>query len=88
MQITPLNMNKIQKNANSNNVVFCEEWTDEMNVGRAQEILESAEMFNVSYDGTPVIIQHVDEVTRMARIYTRKDPDNERDVPVLNLIED
>ncbi|GHH97960.1 H-type small acid-soluble spore protein [Neobacillus kokaensis] len=59
-----------------------------MNVGRAKEILESAEMINVSYDGTPVIIQHVDETTKMARIYTRKDPDNERDVPVLNLIED
>lgn len=59
-----------------------------MNVGRAKEILESAEMINVTYDGTPVIIQHVDEATKMARIYSRKDPDNERDVPVLNLIED
>ncbi|WP_286230175.1 H-type small acid-soluble spore protein [Neobacillus mesonae] len=59
-----------------------------MNVGRAKEILESVEMINVSYDGTPVIIQHVDETTKMARIYSRKDPDNERDVPVLNLIED
>ncbi|AZU64634.1 H-type small acid-soluble spore protein [Neobacillus mesonae] len=59
-----------------------------MNVGRAKEILESVEMINVTYDGTPVIIQHVDETTKMARIYSRKDPDNERDVPVLNLIED
>ncbi|MCM3726736.1 H-type small acid-soluble spore protein [Neobacillus cucumis] len=59
-----------------------------MNVGRAKEILESADMINVTYDGTPVIIQHVDENTKMARIYTRKDPENERDVPVLNLIEE
>ncbi|WP_042354401.1 H-type small acid-soluble spore protein [Bacillus rubiinfantis] len=59
-----------------------------MNVGRAKEILESADMINVTYEGTPVIIQHVDEATKMARIYSRKDPDNERDVPVLNLIED
>lgn len=80
-------MNNIQKNANSSNVLFCKEWT-EMNVGRAKEILESVEMINVTYDGTPVIIQHVDETTKMARIYSRKDPDNERDVPVLNLIED
>jgi len=59
-----------------------------MNVGRAKEILESAEMFDVTYEGTPIIIQHVDEATKMARIYSRKDPDNEIDVPVLNLIED
>ncbi|MDR6120948.1 H-type small acid-soluble spore protein [Neobacillus drentensis] len=59
-----------------------------MNVGRAKEIMESADMINVTYDGTPVIIQNVDETTRMARIYSRKDPENERDVPVLNLIEE
>lgn len=59
-----------------------------MNVGRAKEILESADMINVTYDGTPVIIQNVDEATKMARIYSRKDPENERDVPVLNLIEE
>jgi small acid-soluble spore protein H (minor) len=59
-----------------------------MNVGRAKEILESADMINVTYDGTLVIIQHVDENTKMARIYTRQDPENERDVPVLNLIEE
>ncbi|QCJ44908.1 H-type small acid-soluble spore protein [Bacillus sp. S3] len=59
-----------------------------MNVGRAKEIAESADMINVTYDGMPVIIQHVDESTKMARIYSRKDPDNERDVPVLNLIEE
>ncbi|MEH7300703.1 H-type small acid-soluble spore protein [Neobacillus drentensis] len=59
-----------------------------MNVGRAKEIMESADMINVTYDGTPVIIQNVDETTRMARIYSRKDPENEKDVPVLNLIEE
>ncbi|MEH7085326.1 H-type small acid-soluble spore protein [Neobacillus drentensis] len=59
-----------------------------MNVGRAKEIVESAEMIHVTYEGTPVIIQHVDEATKVARIYSRNDPDNERDVPVLNLIEE
>jgi small acid-soluble spore protein H (minor) len=59
-----------------------------MNVGRAKEILESADMINVTYEGAPVIIQHVDETTKMARIYSRKDPENEHDVPVLNLIEE
>jgi small acid-soluble spore protein H (minor) len=61
---------------------------DRMNVGRAKEIIESVDMVNVTYDGTPVIIQHVDETTKMARIYSRKNPEDERDVPVLNLIED
>ncbi|MFL6558796.1 MAG: H-type small acid-soluble spore protein [Bacillus sp. (in: firmicutes)] len=59
-----------------------------MNVGRAKEIVESADTFNVTYEGTPVIIQHVDEATNMARIYSRTDPDHEREVPVLNLIEE
>jgi small acid-soluble spore protein H (minor) len=59
-----------------------------MNVGRAKEISESAEIINVTYEGTPVIIQHVDEKSKMARIYTKSEPDMERDVPVLNLIEE
>ncbi|WP_442596979.1 H-type small acid-soluble spore protein [Neobacillus sp. D3-1R] len=59
-----------------------------MNVGRAKEILDSMEMFNVTYEGTPVIIQNVDEKSKMARIYSRVNPENEIDVPVLNLIEE
>ena len=59
-----------------------------MNVGRAKEIVVSAEMFNVTYEGTPVIIQHVDESAKMARIYSKTNPEEERDVPVLNLIEE
>lgn len=59
-----------------------------MNVGRAKEILESADMVNVTYNGAPVIIQHVDEAAKMARIYSRKNPEQEQDVPVLNLIEE
>jgi small acid-soluble spore protein H (minor) len=59
-----------------------------MNVGRAKEITESADSIKVTYEGTPVIIQHVDEQTKMARIYSKTEPDLERDVPVLNLIEE
>lgn len=59
-----------------------------MNVGRAKEIVDSADMFNVTYEGMPVIIQHIDEQTKMARIYSKAEPDVERDVPVLNLIEE
>lgn len=59
-----------------------------MNVGRAKEIVESAEIHNVTYEGTPVIIQNVDEDTKMARIYSKTNPEEEKDVPVLNLIEE
>jgi small acid-soluble spore protein H (minor) len=59
-----------------------------MNVGRAKEIVESADIINVTYEGTPVIIQHVDEKLKMARIYSKSEPDVERDVPILNLIEE
>ncbi|PAE43572.1 H-type small acid-soluble spore protein [Bacillus sp. 7884-1] len=59
-----------------------------MNVGRAKEIAESLEMISVTYEGSPVIIQHVDDNTKMARIYSKADPENEREVPVLNLIEE
>jgi small acid-soluble spore protein H (minor) len=59
-----------------------------MNIGRAKEIVESADMINVTHDGIHVIIQHVDEKTKMARIYSKSQPDWEKDVPVLNLIED
>lgn len=59
-----------------------------MNAGRAKEILESMDMVQVSYMGEPIIIQHVDEKTKMARIFSRKNPEDEKDVPVLNLIEE
>ncbi|CAM3783594.1 H-type small acid-soluble spore protein [Mesobacillus thioparans] len=59
-----------------------------MNVGRAKEIVDSADLINVTYDGTPVIIQHVDEKTMMARVYSKSEPEVEKDVPVINLIED
>lgn len=59
-----------------------------MNIGRAMEIVESADIINVTYEGESVIIQHVDEKTKMARIYSKTEPDLERDVPVLNLIEE
>ncbi|MEH7492443.1 H-type small acid-soluble spore protein [Neobacillus sp. 3P2-tot-E-2] len=59
-----------------------------MNVGRAKEIADSMDMINVTYEGTPVIIQHVDDNTKMARVYSKSDPENELEVPVLNLIEE
>ncbi|RDU37453.1 H-type small acid-soluble spore protein [Neobacillus piezotolerans] len=59
-----------------------------MNVGRAKEIMESADNIKVTYEGSGVIIQNVDEKQRTARIYWRESPEQERTVPVLNLIEE
>lgn len=59
-----------------------------MNVGRAKEIAESADVIRVSYEGTPIIIQHVDETTKMARIFLKQNPDEEKEVSVFSLIEE
>ncbi|WP_409272544.1 H-type small acid-soluble spore protein [Neobacillus sp. SCS-31] len=59
-----------------------------MNVGRAKEIMESADNITVTYEGSRVIIQNVDEKQKTARIYWRDSPEQERTVPVLNLIEE
>lgn len=58
-----------------------------MNIVRAKEIAESAELFNVKYEGIPVNIQHVDEKAKMARVYPIGKPDSEIDVPVHTLVE-
>ncbi|RYL94307.1 small acid-soluble spore protein H [Sporolactobacillus sp. THM7-4] len=58
-----------------------------MDKQRAQEITKSPIMINVTYNGEPVYIQHVDENKNTARIYPLNDPQNEQDVPVESLIE-
>lgn len=59
-----------------------------MDKRRAKEISESSVMAKVSYNGTPVYIQHVDELKESARIYPLDFPDKEEDVPLHNLKED
>jgi small acid-soluble spore protein H (minor) len=59
-----------------------------MNIGRAKEIMDSSDNIKVTYEGKRVLIQNVDESAKMARIYWKDNPEQERDVPVLNLIED
>ncbi|MDT3428899.1 small acid-soluble spore protein H (minor) [Paenibacillus forsythiae] len=58
-----------------------------MNPQRAQEIAASPIMENVTYEGTPIYIQHVDENNGTARIYPLNQPEHEQTVPVRNLIE-
>jgi small acid-soluble spore protein H (minor) len=59
-----------------------------VNINRAKEIAESADVFNVTYEGEPVIIQHVDEKSETARIYSKSNPEEEHEVSVLKLIEE
>ncbi|REE68667.1 small acid-soluble spore protein H (minor) [Paenibacillus taihuensis] len=58
-----------------------------MNAQRAQEIAESATMVNVTYDGNPIYIQHVDAENETARIYPLDQPNQEITVSLNSLIE-
>lgn len=59
-----------------------------MHKRRAQEISASPIMANVSYNETPIYIQHVDEKNETARINPLDDPENEQDVSLNELKED
>jgi len=58
-----------------------------MNNQRAQEIAASPNMVDVTYNGTPIYIQHVDEKNETARIYPLDKPENEQSVPLSSLVE-
>jgi small acid-soluble spore protein H (minor) len=58
-----------------------------MNIQRAQEIAVSPVMVDVTYNGTPIYIQHVDEKNDTARIYPLDQPENEQSVPLSSLVE-
>ncbi|QDS32739.1 H-type small acid-soluble spore protein [Brevibacillus brevis] len=58
-----------------------------MNKQRAKEIATSPIMANVTCDGIPVYIQHIDDDNDMARIYPLNQPDQEMSVPVTSLRE-
>ncbi|WP_138493661.1 small acid-soluble spore protein H [Paenibacillus pinistramenti] len=58
-----------------------------MNAQRAQEIVSSPVMVDVTCEGAPVYIQHVDERKETARIYPLGSPEEEREVPLYALTE-
>lgn len=58
-----------------------------MNKQRAQEIAASPVMAHVTYLGTPIYIQNVDEQNEIARIYPLGQPENEQSVPLSSLAE-
>jgi small acid-soluble spore protein H (minor) len=59
-----------------------------MNIQRAKEICNSPVMANVTYNGAPIYIQHVDEMNETARIYPFNQPENEQEVSLNSLNED
>lgn len=58
-----------------------------MNVTRAKEILESPTMIPVTYQGKQIIIQNVNEQEKTARVYFNENREEERTVPVSELVE-
>ncbi|AXF56924.1 small acid-soluble spore protein H [Salicibibacter kimchii] len=58
-----------------------------MDEQRAQEIAHSPDMKHVTYEGTPIYIQHVDENNGMARIFPLDQPEEEKSVSVNSLME-
>ncbi|GIO84860.1 small, acid-soluble spore protein H [Paenibacillus faecis] len=58
-----------------------------MNSQRAKEIVESPTMVNVTCNGVPIYIQHVDERSETARIYPLDQPEQEREVALSELNE-
>ncbi|CAM4130497.1 small acid-soluble spore protein H [Paenibacillus alkaliterrae] len=58
-----------------------------MNKQRAQEIADSPVMANVTYQGIPIYIQHVDHDKETARIYPLNESEHEQEVPIHSLLE-
>ena len=58
-----------------------------INIQRAQEIIDSPVMVTVTYQGAQIYIQNVDEHNEMARIYPLGQPENEQTVPLHSLNE-
>lgn len=58
-----------------------------MHAQRAQEIAASPVMANVTCNGVPIYIQHVDDKNETARIYPLDQPDKEEEVALSSLIE-
>ncbi|MCX8047501.1 MAG: small acid-soluble spore protein H [Anoxybacillus gonensis] len=58
-----------------------------MNIIRAQQIAQSPDMKDVTYNGKSVYIEHVDAQTEMATIHFLDDPEKQQRVPVTQLEE-
>ncbi|HEY4554657.1 MAG TPA: H-type small acid-soluble spore protein [Bacillaceae bacterium] len=59
-----------------------------MDSQRAQEIIESPAMINVSYRGIPVYIKQINDDQRTATVFPLDDMDHEQKVELNGLIEE
>lgn len=59
-----------------------------MDAKRAQEIVSSAEMVNVNYNGSKVYIEHVDQGTGNATVHPLDNPESKQSVSVNELEEE
>ncbi len=58
-----------------------------MNRQRAEEIAQTADMKNVTYNGKQVYIQHVSDQGDTARVFALDDTENEFEAQLVQLIE-
>lgn len=58
-----------------------------MDKTRAKEIASSPIMANVTYNGTPIYIESVNDTRGTANIYPLNQPKNSQEVSLTNLIE-
>lgn len=58
-----------------------------MDVHRVEEILESPDKITVTYQGVPVWINAVDNLTQIANVHSEDYPAEEKKVPVSELTE-
>lgn len=54
---------------------------------RAKEIASSPIMANVTYSGTPIYIESVNDSNGTAKIHPLNQPQNSQEVPLTNLME-
>jgi small acid-soluble spore protein H (minor) len=58
-----------------------------MNIKRAQEIVTSSDMIPVSYNGTPIYINSINNNTETANIHPLNEPNKNQEVSVSTLTE-
>ena len=58
-----------------------------MDTERAKEIASSPTMINVTYNGTPIYIENINETNGTAKIHSLNQPEDKQEVSVSNLIE-
>ncbi len=58
-----------------------------MDQKRARDIASSPNMINVTYNGTPIYIESVNEGSNTANIHTLNQPKSKQEVPLASLKE-